>query len=417
MVAGCAITVPRMGRDFRKPRVVFIQTDLVGQMDGRMKIESRYLLAFEDCLRDCVSLVGGKSTGLGSMIRAGIPVPPGFAITTHAYRAMLAGSGIEAAIAELLIGADSEDIEGLEKISRMIGDMIETSPMPADVESAIRAGYAELTALCSSEQDAGAESPGLPVAVRSSATAEDLPGASFAGQQDTFLWVVGVDSVLDHVKRCWSSLYTARAIAYRIEQGYDHEKIYMSVCIQKMVNARAAGVMFTLNPINGDRSKVAVDASWGLGEAVASGEVTPDNYLVDKIAMRIVRRTVSSKAIEYRANPSERRVELSDVPADRMDIPCLSDDEILSLSRVARRVETHHGCPQDLEWAIDADLEPPNTIVLLQSRPETVWSGRDRVQVSSSDRSTMDYIVANLLTGVRLRHSSPDTDDGGGTAS
>ncbi|HDL42288.1 MAG TPA: phenylphosphate synthase subunit beta [Actinobacteria bacterium] len=382
-----------------------------------MNTDSRYLLAFEDCLRDCLALVGGKSTGLGSMIRAGIPVPPGFAVTTHAYRAMLADGRSEREIAELLDSADPDDVEGLEKISRMIGDLIESSPMPADVESAIRAGYEELDSLCSGAADSSAADPDLPVAVRSSATAEDLPGASFAGQQDTFLWVVGADSVLDHVKRCWSSLYTARAIAYRIEQGYDHEKIYMSVCIQKMVNARAAGVMFTLNPINGDRSKVAIDASWGLGEAVASGEVTPDNYLVDTIAMRIARRTVSSKAIEYRANPAERRVERTDVPVDRRDIPCLGDDEILALSQLARRVEAHHGCPQDLEWAIDADLEKPNNIVLLQSRPETVWSDRDRVQVSSGDRSTMDYIVANLLAGVRWRLGNPDTNDSGGAVS
>jgi phenol phosphorylase subunit beta len=382
-----------------------------------MKVESPYLLAFEDCLHDCVALVGGKSTGLGSMIRAGIPVPPGFAITTHAYRAMLKEGPVEQGIAELLASADPSDVDQLEKISQEIGTLIEDTPMPEDVETAIRSGYAELSALCSGTPESNGSIPDLPVAVRSSATAEDLPGASFAGQQDTFLWVVGADSVVDHVKRCWSSLYTARAIAYRIEQGYDHEKIYMSVCIQKMVNARAAGVMFTLNPINGDRSKVTVDASWGLGEAVASGEVTPDNYLVDKIAMRIARRTVSTKAIEYRANPDERRVDKVDVPEDRTDIPCLEDEEILFLTRLARRVEKHHGCPQDLEWAVDADLTPPNNIVLLQSRPETVWSDRDRVQVSSGDRSTMDYIVANLLTGVRLRHSDPDTDDGGGTES
>ncbi len=379
-----------------------------------MTADVKYILPFEDCVHDCVALVGGKSTGLGSMIRAGVPVPPGFAVTTHAYREMLGNDGMEQEIAAILADADPDDVDGLEEISARIGSMIHEAPMPYDVESAIRAGYEDLTALCSAGTDPAQPGTDLPVAVRSSATAEDLPGASFAGQQDTFLWVVGSDDVIAYVKRCWSSLYTARAIAYRIEQGYEHEKVYMSVCIQKMVNARAAGVMFTLNPINGDRSKVAIDASWGLGEAVASGEVTPDNYLVDKIAMKIARRTVSSKVIEYRANPSERRVERSEVPEDRRDAPCLSDEEILALTRLARDVEAHHGRPQDLEWAIDVDLEPPGNILLLQSRPETVWSERDRPQVSSAENSTMDYIVANLLTGVRLRSGEPDARGSGG---
>lgn len=377
-------------------------------------MDAKYTLAFEDCLEDCVALVGGKGTGLGSMIRAEIPVPPGFAITTHAYRTMLGDGGWEQEIAELLESADPDDVDGLEAISREIGAKFEGTEMPYDVESAIRAGYEELTALCSTQGGSTYGGSDLPVAVRSSATAEDLPGASFAGQQDTFLWVVGADDVLAHVKRCWSSLYTARAIAYRIEQGYAHENVYMSVCIQKMVNARAAGVMFTLNPINGDRSKVAIDASWGLGESVASGEVTPDNYLVDKIAMRIARRTVSSKDIEYRPLPAERRVMRIEVPEDRRNAPCLSDDEILALTRLARRVEAHYQRPQDLEWAIDADLDPPEDILLLQSRPETIWSNRDRTQVSSADQSTMDHIVANLLTGVRIRRDNPDIKGSGG---
>ncbi len=379
-----------------------------------MTADTRYILKFEECHDDCVALVGGKSTGLGSMIRAGVPVPPGFAVTTHAYRAMLGDGGLEREIARILEGADSDDVDGLNAISDEIESKIIERPMPPAVEAGIRAGYEELVVLCSGPSGSDSESDNLPVAVRSSATAEDLPGASFAGQQDTFLWVVGIDDVLTHVKRCWASLYTARAIAYRMERGFAHEKVYMSVCIQKMVNARSAGVMFTLNPINGDRSKVAIDASWGLGESVASGEVTPDNYLVDKIAMKIARRTVSSKMIEYRAIPSERRVAKTEVPDDRRDVPCLSDDEIIALSRVARSVEGHHQRPQDLEWAIDTDLEPPNNVLLLQSRPETVWSDQDRVQVSESNRSTLDFIVANLRTGVRLRPIDSDPAESGG---
>jgi len=377
-------------------------------------MDFQYILSFEDCKEDCIARVGGKSTGLGSMIRAGIPVPPGFAVTTEAYMAMLGNGESEAEINSLLDRVDPADVDGVEEISHRIRAKIEATPMPADVEAAIRAGYRELTGMCLGDAGADGADAELPVAVRSSATAEDLPGASFAGQQDTFLWVVGADEVLSYVKRCWSSLYTARAISYRIEQGYDHDMVYMSVCIQKMVNARAAGVMFTLNPINGDRSKVAIDASWGLGESVAAGEVTPDNYLVDKIAMRIARRTVSSKDIEYRADPAARRVERTEVPEERRTAPCLSDDEILALTELARRVEAHYGRPQDLEWAIDADFDPPGHILLLQSRPETVWSDRDRVSVTSAEETTLDHIVANLLTGVRLRHGDPTGGERGG---
>lgn len=378
-----------------------------------MMTRTEFTLAFEDCRNDCVGRVGGKSMGLGSMIRSGIPVPPGFAVTTSAYRAMLDTDGTEADIATLLSMADPADVDGLEEISQRIARRILDTPMPGDVEASIREGYERLSEMCSVEGTADTVGPSLPVAVRSSATAEDLPGASFAGQQDTFLWVVGSDSVIEHVKRCWSSLYTARAIAYRIEQGYDHEKVYMSVCIQKMVNARVAGVMFTLNPINGDRSKVAIDASWGLGEAVASGEVTPDNFLVDKIALRIARKTISSKEIEYRADPAARRVDRVEVPQERRDLACLSEREVFALTQLARRIEAFHGRPQDLEWAIDADLEAPDNILLLQSRPETVWSSRDREQVSSAGKSTLDAIVANLLTGVRLRHGGDEAGNRG----
>ncbi len=176
----------------------------------------------------------------------------------------------------------------------------------------------------------------------------------------------------------------------------------MSVGVQKMVNAKAAGVMFTLNPINGDRSKVAIDASWGLGEAVVGGEVTPDNYLVDKIALEIIKRTISPKAIEYKADPQNRRVERLDVPPERQMRQCLVDEEILALTRYAKIAEKHYGRPQDLEWAIDADLQPPHNIVLLQSRPETVWSDQKRKSITSGEKTAMDYIVANLMTGVRV---------------
>ncbi|MCL4298652.1 MAG: phenylphosphate synthase subunit beta [Anaerolineae bacterium] len=360
-----------------------------------MAVETPYILPFEQCDASAHRRVGGKNASLGSMIQAGAPVPPGFAVTTDAYQEMLAANGLDRQIQEYLAQISPADVEGVESLSQAIRALIEKTSLPPSIEQAIRQAYAALCQKCGLDE--------VPVAVRSSATAEDLPGASFAGQQDTFLWIVGPEAVIAHISKCWSSLYTARAISYRIEKGFPHEKVYMSVGVQKMVNARAAGVMFTLNPINGDRSKVVIDASWGLGEAVVGGEVTPDNYLVDKIAMEIIKRTLSPKLIEYRADPQNRRVERLEVPAERQAIQCLSDEEILALTKYAKIAEKHYGRPQDLEWAIDADLAPPHNIVLLQSRPETVWSERERPKITSGGTSAMDHIVANLMAGVKVK--------------
>jgi pyruvate,water dikinase len=360
-----------------------------------MAVESPYILPFEQCDANAHSRVGGKNASLGSMIQANAPVPPGFAITTDAYQKMLSSHQLDRQIYTLLENLTPGDVAEEEAISQTIRTLIEQTSMPAEIKQAIQNAYEELGQKCGLAE--------VPVAVRSSATAEDLPGASFAGQQDTFLWVVGLAELLQYVSKCWSSLYTARAISYRIEKEFPHEKVYMSVGVQKMVNARAAGVMFTLNPINGDRSKVVIDASWGLGEAVVGGEVTPDNYLVDKIALEIIRRTISPKRIEYRPNPQQRRVDRVEVPAERQESQCLTDEEILNLTKYAKIAEKHYGRPQDLEWAIDADLQPPDNIVLLQSRPETVWSERKRESVTSGKKSAMDYIVANLMTGVKVK--------------
>ncbi len=376
-----------------------------------MANEDRYVISLEACDEGRIDAVGGKSAGLGRMMRAGVPVPSGFAISSEAFTSMLSSGDVAAEVSMLAAGVDPSDVEGLEATSQKIRVIIERAAIPAEVEVAVRGAYAEL---CGGVVASGSD---LPVAVRSSATAEDLPEASFAGQQDTFLWVVGADDLLDHVRRCWSSLYTGRAMAYRLENGFDHDRVRMSVCVQKMVDARAAGVMFTLNPSNGDRSKVAIEASWGLGEAVASGEVTPDNYLVDKVSFDVVRRTISSKAIEYRPVAAERRVERVAVDPERREAPCISDEEIIVLATHAKAIESAAGTPQDLEWAIEAGGEPPANVVLLQTRPETVWSGRGRATVTEGERSAMDNIVANLITGVRIRAgpSRPDTPDTAGS--
>jgi pyruvate,water dikinase len=331
---------------------------------------------------------GGKSVSLGDMIRAGIPVPPGFAVVTDAYRTALARSGVDGLIRARLGRADVSDVAVLTEISTELQAAIEAIEIRVEIEEAIRGSYAALGAR-SGQTD-------VAVAVRSSATAEDLPEASFAGQHDTFLSVRGADSVLRSVARCWASLFTARAISYRCENGFPHDGVAMAVAIQRMARARIAGIACTLNPANGDRSTIAIDASWGLGEAVARGEVTPDHYLVDQVALEIVKRTLSFKQVEYVADTGGG-ISRCQVPAERQQAPCLTDEEVVRIARMTARVGAHYGQPQYVEWAIDADLVAPEDIVVLQSRPETVWSRRPRSPVSAGYLAGVEGVLATLL--------------------
>ena len=240
----------------------------------------------------------------------------------------------------------------------------------------------------------------LPVAVRSSATAEDLPNASFAGEHDTYLWIRGPENVVDKMVECWASLYTDRAIAYREEMNFPHDAVWMSVGVQQMIEPRASGVAMTLNPTNGDRSKVTIDAAWGLGEAVVSGEVTPDHFVIDKIVFEIVDRKISSKEIETVV--VDDAVVRRPLDEARASATCLSDEEIKAVARLARQAEKHFGRPQDVEWAIDGD-ESASTVHLLQSRPETVWSNKRRTQVTSGVAGGIEGVVSTLLSPIRVR--------------
>ena len=355
-----------------------------------------FVLWFEEYEPAHLPIVGGKNRSLGEMTRAGLPVPPGFALTTLAYEAMRDQDELaRREVRELLSQVDLTDASGLQELAAKVRRRIEAIPMPAEVERALRDAYAALCERCGVDD--------VPVAVRSSATAEDLVDASFAGLQDTFLWVRGIDDVLAHVQRCWSSCFTDRAIAYRHEMGHDHDRLLMSVAIQKMVRPKAAGVAFTLNPSDGDRSQVAIDSAWGFGEAVVSGEVTPDNFLVDKVIYEIVSRTISPKVVEYRLDEATNRVVKAEVPDDRVNAPSLTDDEAKAVAAMARRAERHFGGPQDVEWAIDADLPDGENVILLQSRPETVWSQKPRTPVARATSDPIEGIVATLLNPVHTR--------------
>ncbi len=349
-----------------------------------------YILLFQQCEKSQHARVGGKCASLGAMIQAGAPVPPGFAVTTDAYSVMMATNDLGAHIQQHIGELDFARLADEEAISRHLRGIIEQTPIPFEIENAIRDAYAEMCETYAME---------IPVAVRSSATAEDLPGASFAGQQDTFLWIVGADNVVTHVRKCWSSLYTARAISYRHDNGFPHDKVLMSVGVQKMVNARAAGVAMTLNPINGDRSKIVIDASWGLGETVVGGIVTPDNFVVDKVIFEIVGRTISDKHIEIVADVAGRKVIEREIESERRALPALTDAEVIAVAKIAKRAEKFYSAPQDVEWALDAELSTPDNVVVLQSRPETVWSQKQaasKTAVSSGLDSVVDALLAPL---------------------
>jgi len=333
-----------------------------------MASSSPIIIWIEDLTADDVALAGGKGANLGELVRIGVPVPPGFVVTTEAYRRFLRETGLEEKIRELLEGLNVEDPASLEETSRRIRELILSKPMPRDVEEAIRAAYRELGRRLKIEEPL--------VAVRSSASAEDLPEASFAGQQDTYLNVRGEDKVVEKVKACWASLFTARAIAYREDKGIDHLKVAMAVVVQKMVNSRSSGVMFTIHPTTGNRDVVVIESSWGLGEAIVGGKVTPDMFVIDKKTLRIVEKKINRKEIMIIYDPVRgENVEVK-VPEELAEKPSISDEEAITLAKYGIKIEQHYNNPMDIEWAIDKDIEPPNNIFIVQARYETVWSRR-----------------------------------------
>jgi len=349
------------------------------------------ILWFEELGKEDVPLVGGKCANLGEMINAGIPVPPGFAITAYAYKRFIEETGIKDKINQVL----SEVIktrapEEYEEASKRIRKMIEEAEMPDYIKEEIKKAYIELC------KRVGLKEPKLPVAVRSSATAEDLPDASFAGQQETYLNVVGVEDVLDKVKKCWSSLFTPRAIFYRDEKGFKHEKVLISVAVQKMVNAKAAGVMFTLHPVTGDESKIVIEGNWGLGESVVSGSVTPDEYVVDKSTMKIVEKRIAKKTVWSTRDPKTGETEIVPLPEELQEKPCLTDEEVIELAKLAIKIQEHYGRHMDIEWAIDKDLPFPENVFIVQARPETVWSVRKK-EVKAKEEAKVRLAEAKVV--------------------
>jgi pyruvate,water dikinase len=355
---------------------------------------------FEGLRKTDIPSVGGKNANLGEMTNAGMPVPSGFAITAYSYKKFIEETGISKRIYEVIkeIVTNPDDPKLYEIASKKIRELIEATPMPKDIENAIRTAYEQLCKKLNVNE--------VFVAVRSSATAEDLADASFAGQQETFLNVRGANEVLAMTVKCWSSLFTPRAIFYRTEKGFAHEKVFISVGVQKMVNSRAAGVTFTINPVTGDSSQIVIEGSYGLGEAVVSGSVTPDDFIVDKKTLKIVDRRLARKTVQYVRDLNTGKTIHAEVPADKQEQPCITDEEILRLAEFAKRIEQHYGKAQDIEWAIDRDIPFPNNMFIMQSRPETVWSQAQaevpaKVETQIKSTEMLSVVVKGIAAGKR----------------
>ena len=315
------------------------------------------------------ALFGGKSAALGELLVAGIDVPPGFGLSADAFRVFLVEAGLERTVADAVAPVTAGDVDSVGAASHAIGEAMRFAPMPETVRDEIAAQYARLG------EDA-------PVAVRSSAIGEDSEEATFAGQQDTYLWVRGVEHVCDAVRDCWVSLYSPPAISYRARLGRAEKPPAMGVAVQLMVDAEVSGVMFTCNPVSGDPSMVAINASWGLGLAVVGGEVTPDDYLVSKVTGEVVRVHVHSKHVEYVPDPSGGGAVRVGVPTERAERACLDQPAMEQLIEVGKRVERHFGSHQDIEWAI---ARGSSELFVVQARPVTgLAKGPDQPRAASA---------------------------------
>ena len=357
-----------------------------------MKKEEQFLLWFEQLERKDVDIVGGKSSSLGEMTaKTDVPVPYGFATTAYAYRYFIKESGLEEKMRSIL--SELTDVENsalLRDVSARLRDAIMAEKMPQDLQDAIGAAYVELG------KRVGEENPY--VAVRSSATAEDLPDASFAGQQDTYLNVQGAETIIAKVKECYASCFTDRAVYYREKQGFDHIEVALSAVVQMMVFSKTSGVMFTVNVATGDDNNILIEAAIGLGEYVVQGTVTPDNYTISKHDHKIIDRCVNEQDIMLVRKKGGDCEEVQ-VPEELRKVQTLTDEQILELADYAKKIEKHYGCYMDMEWGVD---ERTNKIWILQARPETVWSRRNKeggakVQESKSMTTTDHKVIVKGL--------------------
>jgi pyruvate,water dikinase len=338
---------------------------------------------------DDFPLVGKQNANLGEMTKAGIPVSPGFCITIRANDVFISETGIKEKLQTQLVGSGADvPFEAAKEASDFAMKLIEGTDLPAALQAALIADYNNLQARFSTEN--------CPGAVRSSGA------VSMPGQMETYLNIRGEKDFIDYVKKCWSSAYNTEAIMYRMNKGMPF-LFNIGVGVPKMVNSRVSGIIFTINPVNGDPSKISIDASYGLGEAVVSGLVTPDTYLIDKITMQPIKTNIRSKEImcAYRDNGSD--IVQVPVPEEKRGVPCLTRQEQLELARVGKNIENYYGKAYDIEFGIDADIPFPQNVIVLQVRPESVWSKKEAVSKTEKKQDPMERILDRLIMGVRLK--------------
>ncbi len=337
-------------------------------------------------------LLGGKFHNLAELTSAGFVVPQGFGITTVAYEQFMKASGLKEMAADIYAIASPTNLSDLKSETTDLINRILTSQIPRSLDSLIRENYSLL------EKRSGLNH--VPVAIRSSGESEDLVGASFAGQYDTYLWVSGIESVFQHIRLCWASMFNETVLAYNRGGQVQNPKYLEKICVgvQQMVDARAAGVMFTLDPLNGDRSKIIIEACWGLGEGVVKGDVDPSRFKFDKVTFEVIRRDVAYQSKEYRFNQELNTLDFLPVEPNKQNTPCISDAEATSLATLAKKIENHYnGVAQDIEWAISKNGQ----INLLQARPETVWSQKTDTGVILEPKSPVEHVLLRL-SGVRI---------------
>lgn len=327
--------------------------------------------------------VGGKGASLGELSRAGLPVPAGFVITTRAFAEFMRAADPQGENARSIEAADTNNLAALSEAAAAARQRVLAASMSTTLREVVRSAYRELRADDSS----------MTVAVRSSAIGEDSAEASFAGLQETFLWVRDEEGTLRSLLECWASLYSIESVSYRRKLALPERGIAMAVVVQRMVHSRCSGVMFTRSPVTGDRSVIALEGSWGLGSCIVSGEVTPDKFTISKVTGQVVARTVSAKGLQHVPDLEAGGIRAEPVPEERRTQPCLTDEEIGRLAEVAETIEQHYGSPQDIEWAIDSR---DGRLYVLQSRPETAWSKREATPAATPKAHAFDHVLGAL---------------------
>ena len=345
--------------------------------------EKKWVVSLDSVCKTDTRLVGGKCANLGEMIKLGVRVPPGFAVTTEAYNFFLDETGAGEEI-NLYLREFPEVPKGLaemDEVSQAIRGIIISREIPKAVQKAICHEYEGLCKSCGIVN--------LPVAVRSSGVAEDMPTASFAGQYDSYLNVRGEEDLLENVRLCWSSAFNMRCISYRIQNKLEVLGGSISTAVQKMVNSRAAGVGFTIHPVTGDDTRIILEGNWGVGESVVQGVVSPDIFVIDKETLTLEDKEISTKLRQYSFKTTGTEEE--DVPLEKQGLACIGDEEAIKIAEFARFVELQYGLPIDIEWAVDSDLLFPDSVFLVQARPVTVI-----VQKKNVSEHILDQMINRL---------------------